>query len=71
MPLHRAKSKSKKAVNKAVSRNIDEMYHQPGSRMKALAKKYGPKKMQQIRVAAAERAAHGNKKKGRSPRKRR
>lgn len=69
MPLYRAKGKSKKSVNKAVSANIKELHDTPGSRFKALAKKYGPKKLQQIRVAAAERAARG--KKGRSPRKRR
>lgn len=75
MPLARAKKKSKKAVNKTVASNIKELHDQPGPHMKALEAKYGrgSKKMQQIRVAAAENAARGGerKKKGRSPRKRR
>jgi hypothetical protein len=75
MPLTRAKNKSKKSVNKAVGRNIDELFHSPGPRFNKLERKYGKnsKKMQSIRIAAAESAARGGKsykkkKKGRSPR---
>lgn len=52
MPLKKATSKSKKAINKAVSYNIDELFH------------HGKKQRshQQI-VAIAESAARGKKKK--------
>jgi hypothetical protein len=52
MPLPASKSKSKKAINHQVSRNIDELYH------------HGTKKrsMKQI-VAIAESTARGRNKK--------
>lgn len=52
MPLPKAKGHSKKAINKQVSKNIDELYH------------HGTKKrpMKQI-IAIAERTARGTKSK--------
>ncbi len=50
MPLKKAKGKSKKAINKAVASNIDELYHH-GSMQRP---------MKQI-IAIAESAARGGK----------
>lgn len=65
MPLKKAAPRKKgpvarkKAINKAVGDNIDEMFHEPGKKMDTINKKYGKKskKAQAIRIAAAERAA--------------
>lgn len=60
MPEYKAKSKSKKDVNKAVGKNIDAMAH--GEHHGDRVKKHGKETAHKMEVAAAERIARGKDK---------
>jgi hypothetical protein len=57
MPLIKAKSKSKKAIQKAISQNIREFH--TGKTYARTKKKYGSKRANKQAIAAAIRAAKG------------
>jgi hypothetical protein len=57
MPEHKAKSGSKKDINKAVSENIKEMHS--GEHHGERVKKHGKETAHKMEVAAAEKIARG------------
>jgi hypothetical protein len=67
MPEHRAKSSSKKDVQKAVSQNISEMAH--GAHHGERVKKHGTKKARKMEIAASYRIARGKKSKHKASRR--